>query len=453
VDLAPGAVLRGKYLLTSIIGRGGMGEVFAARRLEDQREVAIKVVSHRIVDDTLMARLEREAIAARRIRSIYVPEVYEIERTEDGELYLVMRLLHGESLQARLKERRALHWPEVERIVDDVLSALADAHAAGVVHRDLKPANIFLEQVEEPTIPSYTPATSWIPGTTLERAMILDFGVCKLDTSDGPKLTVTGESVGTVSYMAPEQIRGASDVDGRADIYSLAMVIFEALSGRIAFDATGQMAILAAKLEGRAKRLRDCAVVAVPPGLDALVAKALSRKPESRFASAREMQQAWRALGQATESPRAQIGASLPPTYATQNALTAGTHTRVGGLLPRIGLLAASAGVFASAVAIGLALHRHAAPHETPAIEALGEGPLPTAPPSAPASAPPAIPESSAPTTVLTTPTIEILDDDVPDAAATPATHHRPHNNRVWHRHRHVVPTQTGPHITTEPRY
>jgi hypothetical protein len=90
---------------------------------------------------------------------------------------------------------------------------------------------------------------------------------------------------------------GASDVDGRADLYSLAMVIFEAVCGRIAFDQAGQMAILAAKLEGRAKRLRDYAVVAVPAGLDALDAKALSRKPSDRFASAREMQQAWRALG------------------------------------------------------------------------------------------------------------------------------------------------------------
>jgi len=420
-----------------------MGEVFAAKRVDDGREVAVKVVSHRIVDDTLMARLEREALAARRIRSIYVPEVYEVDRTDDGELYLVMRLLHGEPLAARLKERRALHWPEVERIVDDVLSALADAHAAGVVHRDLKPANIFLEQVEEPTLPSHTPATAWIPGTALERAMILDFGVCKLDASDGPKLTVTGESVGTVSYMAPEQIRGASDVDGRADLYSLAMVIFEALSGRIAFDATGQMAILAAKLEGRAKRLRDCAVVAVPPGLDALVAKALSRKAENRFASAREMQQAWRALGPATESPKATLGASVPPTYATQTALTAGTHTRVGGLMPRASLIAASAGVFASAIAVALALHKRPSPPPAPL-----EGELGSAAPTAVQAPPPSASAAPETTETLTTPTIEFIDDGPPDAGAP--KHPRPR----WHPHRHgSAPPQTGPHITTEPRY
>ncbi len=439
MDLEVGAVLQGKYLLTSSIGRGGMGEVFAAKRTDDGREVAIKVVSHRIVDDTLMARLEREATAARRIRSIYVPEVYEIDRTAEGELYLVMRRLHGESLATRLKERRALHWPEVERIVDDVLSALADAHAAGVVHRDLKPGNIFLETVEEPTIPAHTPATAWLPATQIERAMILDFGVCKLDTSDGPKLTVTGESVGTVSYMAPEQIRGASDVDGRADLYSLAMVVFEMCAGRIAFDASGQMAILAAKLEGRAKRLKDYAVVAIPAGLDAFVAKALSRRPGDRFSSAREMQQAWRALGPATETPRAQLGTTIAPTYATQTALTAGTHMRAYGFVPRLGLLVASLGVFGSAIAIAIALHR---PKARPAgLETETADTIETVQ-ALPVSSATAPLEPSATSVAL--PTFEII--DAPDAGRRVPPRWRPPK-------RNTSPTQTGPHITTEPRY
>jgi eukaryotic-like serine/threonine-protein kinase len=411
-----------------------MGEVFAAKRLEDGREIAIKVVSHRIVDDTLMARLEREALAARRIKSIYVPEVYEVGRTEDGELYLVMRRLHGEPLSGRLKEKRALHWPEVERLVDDVLSGLADAHAAGVVHRDLKPGNIFVEHVEPVTLPGHTPAIAWNPTHNDDRAMILDFGVCKLDTSDGPKLTMTGESVGTVSYMAPEQIRGASDVDGRADIYSLAMVIFEAVCGRIAFDQAGQMAILAAKLEGRAKRLRDCAVVAVPPGLDAFVAKALSRKPGDRFASAREMQQAWRGLGLPTEAPRAQLGANVPSAYPTQTALTAATHTRVGMLIPRAGLMIASVGVAVSGIAIWLALHkpRHA-------VEVVTEPDLVT-------SAAFATQEAPTPTTSL--PTIELVDNVTTDAGRPRARWRGPQNKGQT-----KGATQTGSHFTTEPRY
>jgi len=416
--------------------------VFAATRMVDGQQVAIKVVSRRIVDDTLMARLEREAAAAVRIRSMYVPEVYEVDRTPDGELFLVMRLLHGEALATRLRDRRALHWPEVQHIVDDVLSALADAHAAGVVHRDLKPGNIFLERIEPATLPGHTPAVGWIPTDATERAMILDFGVCKLDTSDAPKLTVTGESVGTISYMAPEQIRGASEVDARADLYALAMVVFEMLCGRIAFDATGQMAILAAKLEGRPRRLRDCAVVAVPAGLDALVGKALARRPQDRFASAREMQQAWRALGPATEAPKAVISQSLPPLYATQTAMTANTHTRVG-ITPRVGLLLASVSVFVAAIAVGLAL-RHPPQAQAPADpvsdEQASAAPAPS--PSAPA------PEETAPvpmTFVELGDTASAVDGGVPRVKRV--TH------GVWRppivRHN----ATNGTHITTEPRY
>ncbi len=433
-----------------------MGEVFAAKRIDIRMgdfsgplEVAIKVVSHRVVDDTLMARLEREAIAARRIRSIYVPEVYDVARTEDGELYLVMRRLHGESLQSRLKEKRALEFAEVSRIVDDVLSALVDAHAAGVVHRDLKPGNIFLEHIEEPTLPTHTPAVGWIPssdpyayGAMGERAMILDFGVCKMDASDAPKLTVTGEAVGTISYMAPEQIRGASDVDGRADLYSLAMVAFEALSGRIAFDQAGQMAILAAKLEGRAKRLRDHAVVAVPVALDALLDKALARRPQDRFANAREMQQAWRALGPATEMPRAQLGVPSAEAHPTHTALTAGTNMRIGAFVPRAGLLVAAAGVIVSLVALAIAFHKPtkhtnvsggADLVDDTATEPLS--PIPTSRAS--------VATASATTNASTTnDAIELVDPPTADAGrAKPRIHHR-----------NPAP-QTGPHITTEPRY
>ena len=452
MELHVGSVLAGKYLLTASIGRGGMGEVFAAKRVDDARtiasagmpsEVAIKVVSHRIVDDTLMARLEREASAARRVRSIFVPEVYEVDRTDDGELYLVMRRLHGESLQSRLKDRRALEFAEVSRIVDDVLSGLIDAHAAGIVHRDLKPGNIFLEHVEEPTIPSHTPPVAWMPGSNpyeldAERAMILDFGVCKMDASDGQKLTVTGESVGTISYMAPEQIRGASEVDGRADLYSLAMVVFEALSGRIAFDQAGQMAILAAKLEGRAKRLRDCAVVAVPAGLDALVAKALARKPDDRFATAREMQQAWRALGPATEPPRASLGAITNDAHATQTALTAGTNIRMSALARGTGLIVACVGVLVSLVAIAIAFHKPktSAPATVGAADFVDDTAV-AAQPSATVGA----------SVVVTPPSATPIAIELPENAVDAGARTRP---RVHHPR---PPPQTGPHITTEPRY
>src|SRR5262245_31649221 len=181
-----------------------MGEVFAARRRSDGAEVAIKVVSRTLVDDTLMGRLYREAVAAGHIKSDRIPEVFEVGRTHDGELFLVMRLLHGVTLSQRMRDRGSvMMWDEVRLIVLDVLAGLVDAHAAGVVHRDLKPGNVFLEPFDPPTVPKHIDLASVVVPT--ERAIILDFGVCKLDRPDTEKLTMTGEAVGTVAYMAPEQ--------------------------------------------------------------------------------------------------------------------------------------------------------------------------------------------------------------------------------------------------------
>jgi serine/threonine-protein kinase len=349
VPIEPGSIVGGKYRVAASIGRGGMGEVFSARRLDDGTMVAMKVVSRRVVDDTLMARLEREAVAARRVKSMYVPEVYDVDRTEEGELYLVMRLLHGTSLSQRMRDRGVLSWAEVRPIAEDVLQGLADAHAAGIVHRDLKPGNVFLEAIDAPTIPhsALQPIAASAPAP--QRAFILDFGVCKLDASDGEKLTVTGESVGTVTYMAPEQIRGASTVDGRADLYSVALILFEALCGRLPFDATTQMAILAEKLEHKPKRLRDFAQVSVPEKLDALLAKGLARKPEERFGSAMEMLRAIRLLGAPTEPPRV-IGPVPPPNgLPSETVLTAVSQ-------PRTPTLGSRAGVVVAAVAAGAAV-------------------------------------------------------------------------------------------------
>jgi serine/threonine-protein kinase len=297
-----------------------MGEVFSAQVVDDDpynvnirrgMRVAVKVVNRLVCDDLLMARLEREAQAARLIHSAYVPALLAVDRTPDEaregqeELFLVMELLEGQSYSHRLKARGGyLSWEEVYEIGEDVLRGLMDAHNAGIVHRDLKPGNIFLARQPDGS----------------ERGMILDFGVCKLDGSDGDKLTVTGESLGTVSYMAPEQIRGASKVDERADLYSFAMVVFESLSGRLAHDATGQMAMLASKLERSARSIREVATVPIPAGLEAVLRTCLARKPGDRYPSAQELLKVWRSLGQmkAVVQPRPAAlahGAQSQPSF------------------------------------------------------------------------------------------------------------------------------------------
>jgi eukaryotic-like serine/threonine-protein kinase len=347
-----GDVLRDRYELVASIGRGGMGEVFHAVHLESGASVAIKVVSRVLIGDLLMMRLEREAAAAARIESAFIPRMLEVDRTAEGELFLVMELLHGESLSERLKRNGGmLPWEEARLIGDNVLQALIAAHRAGVVHRDLKPGNIFIETMQGVPI----------------RARILDFGVCKLDgLVEGEKLTVTGESVGTIAYMAPEQIRGASRVDERADLYSFAMVIFEIVSGRLAYDAAGQMALLASKLESHARPLSSTVQIPVPTALEPLINKALSRDPGDRQANAREVLQVWRALGPPTQKPAALpivTSSGLTRTTgnpATQTALTAGTASPSGGKASRSSLVVAVAAIVASLV-VGIGALRHPA--------------------------------------------------------------------------------------------
>ncbi len=386
-----GTVLRDKYELVTSIGRGGMGEVFHAVHLPSGTDVALKVVNRDIIDDTMMSRLEREAAAATRIESAYVPRLLDVDRLESGELFLVMELLHGETLAERLKRGGVLSWEEVHNIGDNVLRALIDAHQAGVVHRDLKPGNIFIEHLDG----------------GLARARILDFGVCKLDEQDTKKLTVTGESVGTIAYMAPEQIRGASKVDERADLYSFAMIAYEAVCGRIPYEAQGQMALLATKLERPARPLKGHNLVPVPPGLDSLLSRALSRKPADRPANAREMLRIWQSLGTPSSQPVINPP-TLPSTPVlssppTQVAVTAGVRSTSRGGTRKRPVVAIAIGVGVAAVVAVTAFSRRspsmpAAEADPPAAVSAAEAlnaPAATGPVLAPATPPTPAPVSS----------------------------------------------------------
>jgi eukaryotic-like serine/threonine-protein kinase len=292
VAVKPGDILQGRYRLDALIGRGGMGHVFAATDLSDQSECAVKVVSRLMVDDTMMVRLHREAEAAARIQSDYVPRVLHVSDTYERELFLVMERLHGEPLSQTIRDRGALPWDEVRKVGEDILRGLIDAHTAGIVHRDLKPSNVFLSE----------------RGGRL-RAFILDFGVCKMAGVDHERLTGTGESIGTVAYMAPEQIRGAAKVDERADLYAFGALVFEMLTGRLPHEGPSQMAILASKLEKGAAKLSDHVLVEIPEGLDALVARSLARDPQDRPSSAQELLKSWRVVSTGQLTPASSAGA------------------------------------------------------------------------------------------------------------------------------------------------
>jgi serine/threonine-protein kinase len=359
-----------------------------------------------------------------------------------------MELLHGETLAARLRRRAGLlTWEDVAHIGEDVLHGLIDAHAAGVVHRDLKPGNIFIEAM---------PAGR-------ERARILDFGVCKLDVHDGESLTTTGEAVGTIAYMAPEQIRGASKVDERADLYAFAMVAFEALCGRLAYDASGSIALIAVKLEKPARSIRDLGRMPIPAGLDALLSRCLARRPTDRPASAAELLREWRSLGPATIAPT-----PLPPGMelsepATEAGLTAAPTlmTRTAKRGARIGMLVAAGALVASCgvLVAGLRLHASAAPQGSETVVA-------ETPPSPPAGtvasvaltdapSPPVGPTASPPLEMA--PVVLGAIADMPEAGApTPVPRARGRGRRPWTQQGGgAAPRRasTEPQIVAEPRY
>jgi serine/threonine-protein kinase len=317
-----------------------------------------------------------------------------------------------------------------------VLHGLIDAHAAGVVHRDLKPGNIFIEALAEGGA----------------RARILDFGVCKLDVHDGDSLTTTGEAVGTIAYMAPEQIRGASKVDERADVYAFAMVVFEALSGRLAYDASGSIALIACKLEKPARSIRDLGRVPVPPGLDALLSRCLARRPADRPGSAADLLREWRGLGPATVAPSPVVPGMEPAEPATEAGLTAAPTlmTRTAKRGSRLGRIVAAGSLVASCavLAAGLSLHAPAPP------VAVGADPPATAVPlPAPSAAADLAPEPSA--AQLEMPPVVLAGGmDPPDAGAARGARGR-HGKRLGAPGPATAPRRppTEPQIVNEPRY
>ncbi len=282
----PGDILAG-YRVTRLLGRGGMGEVWAARSDLDGREVAIKVLLARAaVKPDLVRRFQREAEITSAIQSPYVCSLLEVGQTPDGAHLLVFEKLEGESLADRLKREQYLPFSEVFPLIEDVLCGLGAAHAADVIHRDLKPGNIFLERTAYPERP--------------ERAKILDFGISKLKRGGGeqhePTLTAFDATLGSFAYMAPEQVRGAARADERADIYAVGAVAFRALSGRLPFEGTTAALLVAMKLERQAPSLTEATGDRWPTGIERFLERALERKPDNRFGSAREALDAWRTL-------------------------------------------------------------------------------------------------------------------------------------------------------------
>ena len=276
----------GGFRLESEIGRGGMGVVYLAAQSFPERKVALKILSSDFArDPSFRARFIRESNAAAAIEHPNIVPVHAAGE-DGGRLYLAMRYVEGTDLRSTLARDGALPPERAARICAQVADALEAAHEQGLVHRDVKPGNILLD--------------------SREHAYLSDFGLIK-PTQTGTEFTKTGQFIGSLEYVAPEQIRGDA-IDSRADIYSLGCVLFECLTGRAPFHRENEVATLYAHLEEHAPNPKD-ARSDVPNSLAAVVERSMSKRPEDRFASASEMGAALRSTpppsGPLRQRPRA----------------------------------------------------------------------------------------------------------------------------------------------------
>jgi hypothetical protein len=271
-----GQIIAEKYRIDAVIGRGGMGVVFRATHLVSQKPVALKWMLRSTTDGSAHRRLLREALAAGRIDHPNVVDVYDVGQHADC-AYLIMELLHGETLHARLG-RDPLSPRELIDLLLPAMSGVAAAHRVGVIHRDLKPDNIFL-------------CTG--PDGEAREAKVLDFGVSAVIAQTRADSTITqgGTILGTPAYMSPEQLTSAHDSDGRTDVYAFGVILYEALTGRLPFVADTYpglvLAIVQAEIQPPSELNPD-----LPHELEAIVMRALARRREDRYPTIEALQEA-----------------------------------------------------------------------------------------------------------------------------------------------------------------
>lgn len=272
--IALGSVLVDKYRITREIGRGGMAAVYEAENVDIGKRVAVKVLSAELVTSRVVReRFLREARAASAVRSPYICDVYDVNEF-DNRPFLVMELLEGESLYDRMTRVRRLDIPTTLKIVTQTAKGLAKAHAAGVVHRDLKPENLFLTRSEE--------------GELITK--LLDFGLAKFysptDASDQVRLTREGALFGTPAYMSPEQAKGRGEVDHRSDLWALACIVYECLTGHTVWNVEQGVAMILAQVASAPLPVPSKLRPDLPPAFDQWFVHALQRAPENRFQTA-----------------------------------------------------------------------------------------------------------------------------------------------------------------------
>lgn len=387
-SLQPGRWINDNLQLIRLLGQGGMGSVWVAHHDTLDTEVAVKFVSAGLEQkEELLSRFKREARIAAKIKSPHVVEVLDLGRTDDDLPYIAMELLVGESLADRLAREPQLSPEEAVALVEQVAEALTEAHALDVIHRDIKPHNIFLAKSK----------------TKFLWAKVLDFGIAKSQVESIDTTTVetaVGAVVGTPLYMCPDQLLECKPASPQSDLWSLAVVLYQALTGKLPFEGT-TTAALGAALSKRACVAPSVLRPELGDDVDAWFAKAFEPDAADRFQTALEMAESFRdaieasptiVLRSARDLPMSEeYGAATPPgsvksarTLDGAASTLGGTQSRLGN---RVGLLAlvffVGAGVvFAGAIGLGAWGESEPAVGEQSAIPAADPEPPETAEPT-----------------------------------------------------------------------
>jgi serine/threonine-protein kinase len=281
LPVAPGDVVGGKYVIDRLLGQGGMGAVFVAHQEQLNRRVAIKFLLPEVaVHPEARARFEREARSAASLQSDHVCKVHDVGQLDSGTPYMVIELLEGEDLASVLEKNGPLPIAKAVKVILDACDAIGEAHSLGIIHRDLKPANLFLSRK-----PS---------GATTTK--VLDFGISKAaTTAQGGSLTATSAVMGSPLYMSPEQLREMKTVDGRADIWSLAITLYELVTGTTPFEAQTMADISSRILTTEPAPMRALRPD-VPVALDVVVRQCLVKDVAGRLATVQELVEALQSI-------------------------------------------------------------------------------------------------------------------------------------------------------------